>query len=82
MDINHRRRDVGVAHVRLHVGQREDLDGEGAEAMAEVVEAKVLEVSCFQGGVEAPAEGAVLDVFAGRVDKDEIVLARPGRSAA
>jgi hypothetical protein len=41
-DVDHRR-NVGVAHVSLHVGEREDLDGEGAEAVVEVVEAGVLE---------------------------------------
>src|SRR6476620_2449718 len=42
----------------------------------------MLEARCFQGGVEATTEGAVLDVLAGRVDEDEIVVARPGRSTA
>jgi hypothetical protein len=39
VDVDHGRRDIRMAHVRLHVGQREDLDGEGAEAVAEVVKA-------------------------------------------
>ena len=53
MNVDHRRGNVRVAHVRLHIRQREDLNGEGAEAVAEVVEADVLEVRCFQRGVEA-----------------------------
>jgi hypothetical protein len=36
--VAHRRRDVGVSHVRLHVVQREHLDGQGAERVAQVVE--------------------------------------------
>ena len=46
VDVDHRRRDVGVAHVRLDVGQREDLHGEGAERVAQVVEAQVLDPGC------------------------------------
>lgn len=66
VDVDHRRRNVGVAHVCLDVGEREDLDGEGAEAVAEVVEADVLEARRLQRGIEATAEGAVLDVLTGR----------------
>jgi hypothetical protein len=41
VDVDHGGGDVGVAHVGLDVGERELLDGEGAEGVAQVVEAQV-----------------------------------------
>ena len=43
VDVDHRGGDVGVAHVGLDVREREHLDGQGAERVAQVVEAQVLE---------------------------------------
>src|SRR3954451_20659088 len=37
MDVDHRRRDVRVAHHRLDVGERERLHGERAERMTQIV---------------------------------------------
>jgi hypothetical protein len=39
--------------------------------MTEIVEPDVLETGCLQRGVEAAAQGAVLNVHAGRVDENE-----------
>src|ERR1019366_6293337 len=43
VDVDHGSGDVGVAHVCLDVGERELLDGESAEGVAQVVEAQVLD---------------------------------------
>lgn len=45
--------------------------------MTEVVEANVLVAGRLKGGVEAAAQGAVLDVLAGRADEDEVLLPGP-----
>ena len=67
MGVDHRRLNVRVTHERLDVSERERLDGQGAEGMAQVVEAHPLEPSVVQGRIEAPAQGALLDVAPGRV---------------
>ena len=50
VDVDHRRLDVGVAHVGLDVGEREHLNGEGAERVAQVVEADPLQPGPLERG--------------------------------
>src|SRR3954454_12936978 len=74
MDVDHGRGDVGVAHVRLDVGEREYLDGQGAERVAEVVEPDRLEARAIPGFVEATAKGRILEVLTGSVAEDEVFV--------
>jgi hypothetical protein len=57
MDVDHRRLHVRVAHVGLHVGEREHADREGPGRIAQVVEAQLLDAGALARrvtGVEAP----------------------------
>jgi hypothetical protein len=82
MDVDHRRRDVGVAHVRLDVGEREHLNGQRAEGVAQVVKADWLEAGCLARGLEAPPERRVLEVLTDLVAEDEVLVAGEVLAAA
>jgi hypothetical protein len=82
MDVDHRRRDVRVAHVRLDVGQREGLHRQGSEGMSQVVEAQLLEPGALERRHEAPPQGRALEVFTDCVDEHEVVLAGPPIASA
>ncbi|MBA2240955.1 MAG: hypothetical protein H0W09_06905 [Solirubrobacterales bacterium] len=51
--VDHRRLDVRVTHERLDIDQRERLDRQLAEGVAQIVEAHVLEAGAFERGVVA-----------------------------
>jgi hypothetical protein len=82
VDVDHRRCDVRVAHVRLHVCQRERLHGQGAEGVPQIVEAKPLESGALERGDVAPPQGGALDVVTDRIHEHEVVVARPALPAA
>src|SRR5437867_3797914 len=67
---------------RRHVGERECLDGERAERVAEVVEAEPLQPGPVECLVEAAAEPPVVDVPADLVDEHEVVVACEPLAAA
>ena len=77
VDVAHRRPDVRVPHVGLHVGQREGPHGERPEGVAEIVEADPLQPRALKRlDVPAPHRRA-LEVLADRVHEHQIVLAGP-----
>jgi hypothetical protein len=77
MDVDHRRRDVRVAHVGLHVRQGERLHRQGPERVPQVVEAKLLEPGALERRDEAPPQGRALEMVADRVDEHQVVVAGP-----
>lgn len=46
MHVEHRRRDVGLPHIRLDLGERKLLDGERAERAPQIVRSQVLDPRC------------------------------------
>lgn len=80
VDVDHRRRHVQVAHVRLDVGQRPHLYGQGAEGVAQIVErhrliARALVIQARRGErrVEPTSRVSVVQVAARRADEDEVL---------
>ncbi len=64
LDVDRGGGDVGVAQVGLHVTEREDLDGEGAEGVAQVMEAQVFDLGGLQRVAKARAQW-IVEVIAG-----------------
>jgi hypothetical protein len=72
MHVDHRRLNVRVTHVGLHIGEREHLDGERPECMPQVVQSKARESGALERIVEPAAQPPVVHVSADVVDKDEV----------
>ncbi len=82
VEVDHRRLDVSVAHVGLHVRERECLDGERPERVPQVVKderirlgAQLAEAGCLERVVEAPAQARIVERLAYDRREDEIVIA-------
>jgi hypothetical protein len=82
VDVDHRRPDVGVAHERLHLGERERPHRDRPEGVAEVVEADVWQGRAVERLLEAPSQSRVLDVVANVVDEHAILVGRPAIAPA
>jgi hypothetical protein len=76
MHIAHGGRDVRVPEQRLDVAERECAHGDGAEAVAQVVEPDAGETRGRDRRVVAPAERPAVDVLADHVAEDKVVVAR------
>jgi hypothetical protein len=66
-----------MAHERFDVGERERLDGEGAERVPQVVEANLAQAGALQGLDVAPPESGALQVLAHDVHEHEVLVADP-----
>lgn len=82
MDVDHRGLDVCMAHIDPDVGQREDLHGERAERVAEIVEPKPLEASTLECRVKAPPQPRVVKEPASRPWEHQIVGIRQNKQPA
>ena len=71
-----------MAHVRLDVGEREHLDGERPERVAEIVKADLRQAGTLERLVEAATESPVVHVAADVVDEDEVLVAGEAFPAA
>ncbi len=63
-----------MLHVCTHVGEREGLDGERSEAVAQVVEADPLQPGASERDMEAPPQRGVIEDAADGVGEDEVLL--------
>ena len=74
VDVAHRRPDVRVPHVGLHVGEGERLDRERSEGVAKVVEANPLQPRTVKRLDVAPAHRRALQVVGDGVHEHQIVF--------
>lgn len=82
MHVDHCRGDVGVTYVGLDVGEWEDLDGEGAERVPQVVQPDRLELGLLASRVEAPAQRRVLKCLPRSLPNARFVVASKALAAA
>jgi hypothetical protein len=82
VDVDHRRLDVRMSHERLHVRERERLDGQRAERVPEVVQAELPQFGPVERAVEAAAELPIVQVAADLIDENEVVVAGEPVAAA
>jgi hypothetical protein len=72
--VDHRGLNVCVAHEGLDIGEGERLDRERPERVAQIVEAHSWKLGGVESVVEAPTQGALLDVAADRGNEYEVGL--------